>query len=161
MACKGGRICETARRSFSPFPLNDGLSGSAEHRGAFCSARTCTSSPSGRTAPHQKPFSLQSDFDLLGETIKRPWKAASSSRCCCKMPRPLKSRGAFSLSKKPRRVAPQAQIGFYLFSPATCASEKIPARKRASCAPLAHSEVLGGEHPTNESLTHWVSFESL
>ena len=49
---------------------NDGLSGSAESIAALLQRKNVYFVPFRQDAPHQKPFSLQSDFDLLGETIK-------------------------------------------------------------------------------------------
>ena len=46
------------------------------------------------------------------------------------MLRPLKNRGRISVCRKASQsLRPQAQIEFYLFSPATCASEKISHRR--------------------------------
>ena len=49
------RICETARRSFSPFPQTTVSPVPRRALRRFCSARTCTSSPSGRTRRTRSP----------------------------------------------------------------------------------------------------------
>ena len=49
------RICETARRSFSPFPQTTVSPAPRRASRRFCSARTCTSSPSGRTRRTRSP----------------------------------------------------------------------------------------------------------
>lgn len=66
--------CKAHLRNGSPLILaistNDGLSGSAESIAALLQRKNVYFVPFRQDAPHQKPFSLQSDFDLLGETIK-------------------------------------------------------------------------------------------
>ena len=66
--------CKAHLRNGAPLILaistNDGLSGSAESIAALLQRRNVYFVPFRQDAPHQKPFSLQSDFDLLGETIK-------------------------------------------------------------------------------------------
>ena len=66
--------CKSHLRNGAPLILaistNDGLSGSAESIAALLQRKNVYFVPFGQDAPHQKPFSLQSDFDLLGETIK-------------------------------------------------------------------------------------------
>ena len=49
---------------------NDGLSGSAENIARLLNRKHFYFVPFRQDAPHQKPFSLQSDFALLGETVK-------------------------------------------------------------------------------------------
>ena len=49
---------------------NDALAGNAANIGALLNRKQYYFVPFRQDAPHQKPFSLQSDFDLLGETIK-------------------------------------------------------------------------------------------
>ena len=66
--------CKAHLRNGAPLILaistNDGLSGSAESIAALLQRKNVYFVPFRQDAPHQKPFSLQSDFDLLGETIK-------------------------------------------------------------------------------------------
>ena len=66
--------CKAHLRNGAPLILaistNDGLSGSAESNAAHLQRKNVYFVPFRQDAPHQKPFSLQSDFDLLGETIK-------------------------------------------------------------------------------------------
>ena len=66
--------CTAHLRNGAPLTLaistNDGLSGSAESIAALLQRKNVYFVPFRQDAPHQKPFSLQSDFDLLGETIK-------------------------------------------------------------------------------------------
>ncbi len=66
--------CKAHLRNGAPLILaistNDGLSGSAEGIAALLQRKNVYFVPFRQDAPHQKPFSLQSDFDLLGETIK-------------------------------------------------------------------------------------------
>ena len=66
--------CKAHLRNGAPLILaistNDGLSGSAESITALLQRKNVYFVPFRQDAPHQKPFSLQSDFDLLGETIK-------------------------------------------------------------------------------------------
>ena len=66
--------CKAHLRTGAPLILaistNDGLSGSAESIAALLQRKNVYFVPFRQDAPHQKPFSLQSDFDLLGETIK-------------------------------------------------------------------------------------------
>ena len=66
--------CKAHLRNCAPLILaistNDGLSGSAESIAALLQRKNVYFVPFRQDAPHQKPFSLQSDFDLLGETIK-------------------------------------------------------------------------------------------
>lgn len=66
--------CKAHLRNGAPLILaistNDGLSGSAESIAALLQRKNVYFVPFRQNAPHQKPFSLQSDFDLLGETIK-------------------------------------------------------------------------------------------
>ena len=66
--------CKAHLRHGAPLILaistNDGLSGSAESIAALLQRKNVYFVPFRQDAPHQKPFSLQSDFDLLGETIK-------------------------------------------------------------------------------------------
>ena len=66
--------CKAHLRNGAPLILaistNDGLSGSAESIAALLQRKNVFFVPFRQDAPHQKPFSLQSDFDLLGETIK-------------------------------------------------------------------------------------------
>ena len=66
--------CKAHLRNGAPLILaistNDGLSGSAESIAALLQRNNVYFVPFRQDAPHQKPFSLQSDFDLLGETIK-------------------------------------------------------------------------------------------
>ena len=66
--------CKAHLRNGAPLILaistNDGLSGSAESIAALLQRRNVYFVPFRQDAPHQKPFSLQSDFDLLGEAIK-------------------------------------------------------------------------------------------
>lgn len=66
--------CKAHLRNGAPLILaistNDGLSGSAESIAALLQRKNVYFVPFWQDAPHQKPFSLQSDFDLLGETIK-------------------------------------------------------------------------------------------
>lgn len=66
--------CKAYLRNGAPLILaistNDGLSGSAESIAALLQRKNVYFVPFRQDAPHQKPFSLQSDFDLLGETIK-------------------------------------------------------------------------------------------
>ena len=66
--------CKAHLRNGAPLILaistNDGLSGSAESIAALLQRKDIYFVPFRQDAPHQKPFSLQSDFDLLGETIK-------------------------------------------------------------------------------------------
>lgn len=66
--------CKAHLRNGAPLILaistNDGLSGSAESIAALLQHKNVYFVPFRQDAPHQKPFSLQSDFDLLGETIK-------------------------------------------------------------------------------------------
>ena len=65
--------CKAHLRNGAPLILaistNDGLSGSAESIAALLQRKNVYFVPFRQDAPHQKPFSLQSDFDLLGETI--------------------------------------------------------------------------------------------
>lgn len=67
-------VCKAHLRNGAPLILaistNDGLSGSAESIAALLQRKNVYFVPFRQDAPHQKPFSLQSDFDLLGETIK-------------------------------------------------------------------------------------------
>ena len=66
--------CKAHLRNGAPLILaistNDGLSGSAESIAALLQRKNVYFVPFRQDAPHQKPFSLQSDFALLGETIK-------------------------------------------------------------------------------------------
>lgn len=66
--------CKAHLRNGAPLILaistNDGLSGSAESIAALLQRKNVYFVPFRQDAPHQKPFSLQSDFDLLGVTIK-------------------------------------------------------------------------------------------
>ena len=66
--------CKAHLRNCAPLILaistNDGLSGSAESIAALLQRKNVYFVPFRQDAPHQKPFSLQSDFDLLGETRK-------------------------------------------------------------------------------------------
>ena len=66
--------CKAHLRNGAPLILaistNDGLSGSAESIAALLQRKNVYFVPFRQDAPHQKPFSLQSDFDLLDETIK-------------------------------------------------------------------------------------------
>ena len=66
--------CKAHLRNGAPLILaistTDGLSGSAESIAALLQRKNVYFVPFRQDAPHQKPFSLQSDFDLLGETIK-------------------------------------------------------------------------------------------
>ena len=66
--------CKAHLRNGAPLILaistNDGLSGSAESIAALLQRKNVYFVPFRQDAPHQKSFSLQSDFDLLGETIK-------------------------------------------------------------------------------------------
>lgn len=66
--------CKAHLRNGAPLILaistNDALSGSAESIAALLQRKNVYFVPFRQDAPHQKPFSLQSDFDLLGETIK-------------------------------------------------------------------------------------------
>lgn len=66
--------CKAHLRNGAPLILaistNDGLSGSAESIAALLQRKNVYFVPFRQDAPHQKHFSLQSDFDLLGETIK-------------------------------------------------------------------------------------------
>lgn len=66
--------CKAHLRNGAPLILaistNDGLSGSAESIAALLQRKNVYFVPFRQDAPHQTPFSLQSDFDLLGETIK-------------------------------------------------------------------------------------------
>ena len=66
--------CKAHLRNGAPLILaistNDGLSGSAESIAALLQRKNVYFVPFRQDVPHQKPFSLQSDFDLLGETIK-------------------------------------------------------------------------------------------
>lgn len=66
--------CKAHLRNGAPLILaistNDGLSGSAESIAALLQRKNVYFVPFRQDAPHQKPFSLQSDFDLLGETTK-------------------------------------------------------------------------------------------
>ena len=66
--------CKAHLRNGAPLILaistNDGLSGSAESIAALLQRKNVYFVPFRQDAPHQNPFSLQSDFDLLGETIK-------------------------------------------------------------------------------------------
>ena len=66
--------CKAHLRNGAPLILaistNDGLSGSAESIAALLQRKNVYFVPFRQDAPHQKPFSLPSDFDLLGETIK-------------------------------------------------------------------------------------------
>ena len=66
--------CKAHLRNGAPLILaistNDGLSGSAESIAALLQRKNVYFVPFRQDAPHQKPFSLQSDFGLLGETIK-------------------------------------------------------------------------------------------
>ena len=66
--------CKAHLRNGAPLILaistHDGLSGSAESIAALLQRKNVYFVPFRQDAPHQKPFSLQSDFDLLGETIK-------------------------------------------------------------------------------------------
>ena len=66
--------CKAHLRNGAPLILvistNDGLSGSAESIAALLQRKNVYFVPFRQDTPHQKPFSLQSDFDLLGETIK-------------------------------------------------------------------------------------------
>ena len=65
--------CKAHLRNGAPLILaistNDGLSGSAESIAALLQRKNVYFVPFRQDAPHQKPFSLQSDFDRLGETI--------------------------------------------------------------------------------------------
>ena len=65
--------CKAHLRNGAPLILaistNDGLSGSAESIAALLQRKNVYFVPFRQDAPHQKPFSLQRDFDLLGETI--------------------------------------------------------------------------------------------
>ena len=51
------------------FSTNDGLSGSAENIARLLNRKNIYFVPFGQDAPLQKPFSLQADFSLLGETV--------------------------------------------------------------------------------------------
>ena len=66
--------CKAHLRNGAPLILaistNDGLSGSAESIAALLQRKNVYFVPFRQDAPHQKPFSLQRDFDLLGEKIK-------------------------------------------------------------------------------------------
>ena len=66
--------CKAHLRNGAPLILaistNDGLSDSAESIAALLQRKNVYFVPFRQDAPHQKPFSLQSDFDLLGETVK-------------------------------------------------------------------------------------------
>lgn len=66
--------CKAHLRNGAPLILaistNDGLSGSVESIAALLQRKNVYFVPFRQDAPHQKPFSLQSDFDLLGETVK-------------------------------------------------------------------------------------------
>ena len=66
--------CKAHLRNGAPLILaistNDGLSGSAESIAALLQRKNVYFVPFRQDAPHQKPFSLQRDFDLLGETTK-------------------------------------------------------------------------------------------
>ena len=71
--------CKAHLRNGAPLILaisrNDGLSGSAESIAALLQRKNVYFVPFRQDAPHQKPFSLQSDFDLLDETIKAAMEA--------------------------------------------------------------------------------------
>ena len=66
--------CKAHLRNGAPLILalstNDGLSGSAGSIAALLQRKNVYFVPFRQDAPHQKPFSLQSDFDRLGETIE-------------------------------------------------------------------------------------------
>ena len=66
--------CKAHLRNGAPLILaistNDGLSGSAQSIAALLQRKNVYFVPFRQDAPHQKPFSLQSDFALLGETVK-------------------------------------------------------------------------------------------
>lgn len=66
--------CKAHLRNGAPLILaistNDGLSGSAGNIAALLQRKNVYFVPFRQDAPHQKPFSLQSDFDRLGETIQ-------------------------------------------------------------------------------------------
>ena len=66
--------CKAHLRNGAPlilaFSTNDGLSGSAQSIAALLQRKNVYFVPFRQDAPHQKPFSLQSDFALLGETVK-------------------------------------------------------------------------------------------
>ena len=66
--------CKAHLRNGAPLILaistNDGLSGSAQNIAALLQRKNVYFVPFRQDAPHQKPFSLQSDFALLGETVK-------------------------------------------------------------------------------------------
>ena len=66
--------CKAHLRNGAPLILalstNDGLSGSAGSIAELLQRKNVYFVPFRQDAPHQKPFSLQSDFDRLGETIE-------------------------------------------------------------------------------------------
>ena len=51
------------------FSTNDGLSASAENIGKLLNRKQFYFVPFGQDDPEQKPFSLQADFSLLGDTV--------------------------------------------------------------------------------------------
>ena len=65
--------CKAHLRNGAPLILaistNDGLSGSAGSIAALLQRKNVYFVPFRQDAPHQKPYSLQSEFDLLGETV--------------------------------------------------------------------------------------------
>ena len=66
--------CKAHLRNGAPLILaistNDGLSGSAQSIAALLQRKNVYFVPFRQDSPRQKPFSLQSDFALLGETVK-------------------------------------------------------------------------------------------
>ena len=128
------RICETARRSFSPFPQTT-VSGSAESIAALLQRKNVYFVPFRQDAPHQKPFSLQSDFDLPANNKaamegRRPAGAVNAA--------PPEKQGAhLSLLKSLQSLRPQAQIeSFIYFSGDSVGAVYLSARKRerSECA---------------------------
>jgi len=67
MACKAH--LRNARPLILAVSTNDGLSGSAESIAALLQRKNVYFVPFRQDAPYTKPFSLQSDFDLLEETV--------------------------------------------------------------------------------------------
>lgn len=65
--------CKAHLRNGAPLILaistNDGLSGSAGSIAALLQRKNVYFVPFRQDAPHEKPYSLQSDFDRLGETV--------------------------------------------------------------------------------------------
>ena len=65
--------CKAHLRNGRPLVLaistNDGLSGSAGSIAALLQRKNVYFVPFRQDDPRQKPFSLQAEFDLLGETV--------------------------------------------------------------------------------------------